>query len=491
MNDAPRRVPWSRVAAYGIAIALLCVPALWNGFPLMFDDVGGYLERWPTGTLGHGRSTVYGLLLWITRSSAFVPVLLLQAFVTAFVVDRAFKIFAPKTFAPKTFALKASSWLLIGAIAAISATSGVALSVSKVIPDAWAAPAVLALHLLAWHREGLSPLERAGLMAIVIFAGASHMATFGVLAGLSGLYATAWLARARLGTAPTGIVSACAAVCCGLVLLLGVNAIVAGRFALTPGGQVFLLGRMMEDGLAAEILKEECPRSDWQLCAYRNALPDYAEAFIFDASSPLQKIGGEDDPRVQREVNAIIARSLIRHPLEHLKVAAVLTAQQFLDAGTGSAFEPLMGQHARWTLSRFAPALVPSFDHARQQTASIDLDPWSDWVVIPIAVVASLALPGLAVLLWRAGCRREAVLPAMVFLALLGNAAICGVMVGSNDRYQARLAWLAPFALALAVPALRRREIDRGLGAEPAGLVQRLTAGRPVVAGAPDRSGSV
>src|SRR5215475_3790829 len=81
------------VTAHAIAIILLCAPALWNGFPLMFDDVGGYLERWPTGTLGQGRSAVYGLLLWTTRWGSFFPVVLLQAAVTVFVVGRALKVF--------------------------------------------------------------------------------------------------------------------------------------------------------------------------------------------------------------------------------------------------------------------------------------------------------------------------------------------------------------------------------------------------------------
>lgn len=78
---------------YVLALALLSLPALWNGFPLMFDDVGGYLERWPTGTLGLGRSAVYGLLLWTTRWASFLPVVLLQAFVTTFVVDCALRVF--------------------------------------------------------------------------------------------------------------------------------------------------------------------------------------------------------------------------------------------------------------------------------------------------------------------------------------------------------------------------------------------------------------
>src|SRR5205823_12459058 len=52
-------------AACIAAVALLCLPAIWNGFLLVFDDVGGYLERWPTRSLGLGRSAVYGLLLLI------------------------------------------------------------------------------------------------------------------------------------------------------------------------------------------------------------------------------------------------------------------------------------------------------------------------------------------------------------------------------------------------------------------------------------------
>src|ERR1700730_4276113 len=140
----------SWVAASGLSIALLCMPALWNGFPLIFDDVGGYLERWPTGSLGLGRSAVYGLLLWITRWVAFGPVVWIQALVTVFVVDCARRSFWPGQ----------SPWALPGIVTALGLTSGVAFFVCKLIPDAWAAPGILAFHLLAWHSETLTKLER-------------------------------------------------------------------------------------------------------------------------------------------------------------------------------------------------------------------------------------------------------------------------------------------------------------------------------------------
>ncbi len=426
-------------AAYGIAIVLLCLPAVWNGFPLMFDDVGGYLERWPTRSLGFGRSTVYGLLLWGTRSMAFVPVIMLQALVTTFVVDRAIAVLAPAR----------PGWLLPVIIAAIVATSGVALYICKPIPDAWAAPAVLALHLVAWHGRSLARLERATLGVIVVFAGAAHMATFGMLAGLSVLCALAWLARRPLGFAPR-IGVAIMAVWSGPLLVLVGNVMVAGQLTLGSDGDIFLFARMVEDGMVAEILTEECPRAGWQLCRYRDALPAYAEAFTFDAESPLQKIGSAADPRARAEITAIIARSLAQHPFAHAARAGALTAGQFVDVGTGGAIEPLMSGHTRAMLARYAPALVPGFDAARQQTDDIDLSDWSDWVVVPLSVAASLALPVLAMLAWRSGRRQTAMLPGLLCAALVGNAAICGVVAGSNDRYQARLAWLAPLAIGLA-----------------------------------------
>jgi hypothetical protein len=52
-------------------------------------------------------------------------------------------------------------------------------------------------------------------------------------------------------------------------------------------------------------------------------------------------------------------------------------------------------------------------------------------------------------------------LPAMIFVALLGNAAICSVISSSNDRYQARLVWLAPLAAGLTLRAIAQARMAR------------------------------
>jgi hypothetical protein len=45
----------------------------------------------------------------------------------------------------------------------------------------------------------------------------------------------------------------------------------------------------------------------------------------------------------------------------------------------------------------------------------------------------------------------------MLFLALVGNAFLCGFFSGSVDRYQARVAWLGPFAVGAALMTMRAR----------------------------------
>ena len=56
------------ILRFGGALAatlVLLAPAIWNRFPLLQYDTGGYLARWYEGYLVPSRSTVYGLFLML------------------------------------------------------------------------------------------------------------------------------------------------------------------------------------------------------------------------------------------------------------------------------------------------------------------------------------------------------------------------------------------------------------------------------------------
>jgi hypothetical protein len=435
----------SRTLAYGLAMALLCAPAIWNGFPLVHDDIGGYLERWPLRSLGHGRSVPYGLLLWITRTTWWIPTILLQSIVTVWTIDRALVVFGQRR----------SQWTVVQVVAGIAMTSGAAFFVSKIMPDAWAAPATISLHLLAWHSDRLRALERAVMIGIVVLAGAFHLTTLALLLTLSVLHGVAWAFAGRARGSPVGLLYASGAAWTALAALLTADFVVAGRFTVTPGGDVFLFARLTESGIVGQVLAAECPREDWLLCNFKNDLPRTANDFLWVDDSPLYKIGGWDDSRAKREIESIIVVSIRTCPLDHAESAIALAARQLVTVGIGNSMAGISSRHAPWTIGRYAPWLAHSYQSARQQRGDIDLTQLTQWVVSPLSIVALCALPLVAMFSWRRGYCREAMLPIMVLVALLVNAAVCGVVSGPKERYQARVAWLSTFASILTLAAAR------------------------------------
>jgi hypothetical protein len=104
------------------------------------------------------------------------------------------------------------------------------------------------------------------------------------------------------------------------------------------------------------------------------------------------------------------------------------------------------------------PQLIPALLAARQQKERFDFT-WLNVVHVPVFVLSTAALP---VLVWLAGTRDRrpaACLALFVLFALLGNAAICGMFASPHDRYQSRLAPLAPLVVAIAMLGWRRDRV--------------------------------
>src|ERR1051326_1306031 len=83
-----RRTDTISVWIVAILIPLfLIAPALWNGYPLLQWDTGGYLARWYEGYLVPSRSTVFGLYLHLGEGSDFWLDVVLQALVALWIIE--------------------------------------------------------------------------------------------------------------------------------------------------------------------------------------------------------------------------------------------------------------------------------------------------------------------------------------------------------------------------------------------------------------------
>jgi hypothetical protein len=426
-----------------MSIALLIAPALWNGFPLLQYDTGGYLARWYEGYLVPSRAVVYGLILNAGVPLSFWPVLLLQGVLTVWIVALSLR----------AHGLGNRPLLMLGIIAALSVATTLPWLTAILLTDIFCGLGVLALYLVLLRSDALSRRERAGLIVLIAVAAATHNATLAVLLGLLAAAALFWpIDRRRRPLANLG--HGLLALALGAGLVLTADFIVAKRLAWTPGGFALSFGRMLQDGIVEKYLDDHCPDPALQLCAYKDELPDDADEWFWgsDLFDKLGRFAG-----LGQEMETIAVASVIDYPALQATTALAATAKQLIAVHTGEGVLDSVW-HTYGIMEKFTPQLIPAMRAARQQRGELSFAAIND-LHYPLALIAMALLPGIV---WLA--RRKAVplaigeLAATVALALLGNAFVCGALSNPHDRYGARMVWLAVFVAVLAALSWRRAD---------------------------------
>jgi len=431
-----------RMGAALVAVASLLAPALWNGFPLLQYDTGGYLARWFEGYLVPSRSVVYGLFVAAGWPLDFWPVVIIQAAATVWIL---------------ALVLRAHGFgerpgTLLAVAVGLSLTTTLPWIAGILLTDIFAGLGVLGLHLVVLRADALSRRERSALVCFVAFAGATHSATFLVLCGLA---ATALLISLfdRDAVARAAATRAAIAVALAAATLLTANFAVSKRLAWTPGGYGIVFARMLQDGIVARFLDEHCAERRFKLCPYRHDLPATADAFLWGDSvfNTLGRFAGLGD-----EMRTIVLESIADYPAQQIAAAAKASATQLARVDTGEGVLPTIW-HTYGIIARYTPSVVPAMRAARQQHGELHFEALNA-VQVPLALAAMLLMPMLALF----GMRRPAfadlgALAATVALAILGNAVVCGTLSNAHDRYGARLAWVPPLVAALAL--LRRQSV--------------------------------
>ena len=413
---------------------LLLAPAIWNGYPLLQWDTGGYLARWYEGYLVPSRSTVFGLYLHFGEHSHFWINMGVQALATLWILQLTLRVFG-----------MARPWRLAAVSAALILTTARPWLARMLLTDIFAGLSVLSLFILVIHRDKTSTLEKILLFAFTAFAGATHSATLAVLLGLccAGWIARPWLAD-RL--AISGLLQGSLTIVAGAAMLVAANFALSGQWAWTPGGSGVAFGRMMQDGIVAQYLRDHCATQRFKLCPYRDQLPPTADDFLWGHSmfDELGRFEGMND-----EMGYIALHALTEYPLWQAKAAIVATAQQLTDVATGEGSDVWI-PHTKGIIERYMPAQLPAMRSARQQRSQLDFT-LINRIHVPVALASMLAVMAIcAAAIFRRRLDDLTLLAATVGIALLGNAVVCGVLSGPHDRYGARIVWIATLVVLIA-----------------------------------------
>ena len=421
----------------GFGLAALLAPALWNHYPLLQYDTGGYLARWYEGYLVPSRSTIFGFYLHLGEGLHFWPVVIVQSLLTLWIVALALRAHGVT-----------QSWRTnIAVFGTLCVATTLPFLTSALLTDIFVGLGVLALHLLMFQRTELRRGEVVGLVAVIAFASASHSATMATLVAIlvAGVAARFFVPGA---TSARNLFTCGYAIALGAAMLLAANFALSGRVQWTPGGYGIAFGRMLQDGIVTRYLNDHCPDEKLRLCRYRRELPATADEFLWSDGvfNKLGRFNGLGD-----EMRTIVLGSLIAYPPDQIRTAVAATMEQLGMVATGAGVHDQVW-HTYGIIERFIPGEVAAMRAARQQRGDIDFTKINR-LHVPVAFASMALLLCTLLRFWRRNDDDLALLAATVTVALLSNAFICGALSGPHERYGARISWL--MTLVVAIAALR------------------------------------
>jgi len=421
-----------------LAVCGLISVALYNGYPTVFSDTGGYLL---TGkyfvALAPFRAAGYAVFTYITSlgiSAWYIVVA--QAVIVVYVLYEAciFLVDGDRRFADLCF---------LATVCALVALTSLPWLVSLVMPDVFAAVLFMCAFLLTFASE-LGLARQIALTAIFAVSAAAHSS----LVPIAILFVAALLILRPFGNSPMPQFPARSVLGWLLVPILAAGFLTAELnremglgFVTSPSRNAFLLARLFGDGLASDFLHDNCPQSHLISCRYLSHLPTSQEHFLFwDPLYPELRNGHQD------EMEKIVRGTIQAYPLRFAIDSAKDTLLQLVNFRTG---DEIRSFGAREWNNGVIPRVFPG-----DSQAFVNSREYHDRM-LPLANAASLLdtavfWASLAICLLIAGSRRfERVnlffYSALAYLAI--NAAVCATFAGVYDRYQNRVAWMIPFCL--------------------------------------------
>jgi hypothetical protein len=423
---------------------LLCWPAFWNGFPLMYSDTGAYLATAFEGKVPMARPTGYGLFIRYAAMGQHIwwP-LLVQGLLCALLLWRTVRVVLPDVAAWKAFPLS-----FVGAFM----LTGLPWYASQLMPDVFTGLVALTFFLLlfdqqtnVWGRWGY-----AFLAYIFCFSHYSHAAMLLILSGIAGLvWALQWLRKRKPSFGLGRIALAALPALMAIFSFYYVNYQNDLGWRMTRSAHVFTMARLSETGILQAYLHETCPTQPWSLCPYADALPSTAADFIWREDSPFKQTGYWEGSRPGYD--SLLADFFSRPHYQKLYAQAAMRSgfAQLFELSVGEGLTPYNENSSPYKFfARAMPAQVPNY------LASVQFDRLFDfsgdiWVMKATMLFSVILLLVAWVVVGR---KLPTQLHWFVSLALgsyVLNAILTGALANVYARLQARIAWIIPLACIL------------------------------------------
>lgn len=372
-----------------------------------------------------GRSASYSIFAYVLRGPGYrmLALAVTQSILTAFLVVCLIGAYSN---------ISERKFLLIAALLAF--VTPLAFEANFVMPDIFAGLMLGVLLLLSTEDRSLSWPIKIALILLGGFGFAAHagnppLAVALVMAGA--LWIWRWskanrIRRLALLAAPL-FLGAAVTLLQGFVAFHEVG-LGAGRYPLT-------LARSIDNGPGKLYLDKYCPTRHYTVCQiFDNKVPATIEDFLWAEKGLRYRATAEQMRRIRAEEGEIVFHAALEHPVEQFGQLAYDVPRQIATFGLR-----VLHFNSRIAVTRYG---IP---YLERMPNPLDLGEVLANVSM-VAVLVSLLVVATEFKRWTP--KQRAVI-LLIAYALFVNAFVSALFSGVSGRYQSRLIWLLPLAVAL------------------------------------------
>ena len=403
--------------------------AFYNGYPLLTSDSGAYINNaYEIYLSDHSLTYSFFLRIFSAQFSLWLPVLV-QGGLLTFLTYRISRVLLPATmFSNKT---------LLFIIGTTSAFTSVSWYSSQLMPDIFTA--ILILSVILFFLDALK-YNSILYFALIFAALMMHNSNLVILFLFSAILVpyTYWKAKSYFKKS----ISLAALSICSLIYSAGLNGVTGHGFVISTSTHVFLMGKLCENGVLKTYLDDQCAHHNYQICAYKDQLPNAAWDFVWNAESPLNKMGGWE--QTKPEYSAIL-KDLLLSPRYYFMLfykSIEHTIRQMIQIQVGDGLLVLReNSNPFWKIQQHYNHEMPEYMRSLQNEAKLPFNSFNlvYWLFIVISMLLVVYL------------MHQHKLPLefkyvylMVLTFFILNAFVTANLANVLARLSSRVVWLIP-----------------------------------------------
>lgn len=295
----PTSLNKSAVTTLLLGTVILLIPTFYNGYPFVYSDTGAYIHSGFSNTVPGDRPILYGLFVrHISLAASLWLVVFVQSLILNVALYKLLILLLPQITNLNKYYLTIISLLTIFTAAPYN--------VGIIMPDMFT-PVSFILLVILMFKKNLTPVKAFFYALFFLFFSMMHLSNLlsSVLIMIAALSIKIMFKPAIFNFKIKHGIFLLLLSLFSFILISLIHGIMGAPYKPSRHSHIFLTGKMVENGILKDYLNQNCTTFNYNICRYKDSLPNTCPQFVWDYNSPLYKLGGWDGN--EEEYKAILS----------------------------------------------------------------------------------------------------------------------------------------------------------------------------------------